>query len=238
MKIVNLSFSYNDTPIFENFNLDIKQQSICTLVGASGCGKTTLLKLISNLEIPSAGEIIKSEQEMGSVSYLFQETRLLRSQTTFSNIDIILKNSIKDKNERKDTVLYYLERVGLVQDRQKYPSELSGGMKQRVAIARAFAYPSHLILMDEPMQGLDISSKYDVLDLFKEMWASDPRTTIFVTHDLRDALMMGDSVVCLGDLDKPKLNIDLLGKKPLSDEAIGLYENQILRAILNKEIKK
>jgi NitT/TauT family transport system ATP-binding protein len=105
-------------------------------------------------------------------------------------------------------------------------------MKQRVAIARAFAYPSHLILMDEPMQGLDISSKYDVLNLFKELWDSDPRTTLFVTHDLRDALIMGDRVVCLGDPKEPKLSIDVKDKKLLTDEKIGYYENQILKAIL------
>ena len=233
MKIINLSFSYNDTLIFDNFNLDIEENSICTVVGSSGCGKTTLLKLIANLEKPSNGVIVKCDAELGAVSYLFQEPRLLRSQTTFSNIDIILKNSIKDKNERKDKVMYYLERVGLAEHRKKYPSELSGGMKQRAAIARAFAYPSNLILMDEPMQGLDIKSKYDVLDLFKEMWTIDPRTTLFVTHDLRDALIMGDRVVCLGNPKKPKLNISLKNEKPLSDEKIGFFENQILNAILH-----
>lgn len=235
MRIENLSFSYNDTLIFDNFNLDVKNKSIVSIVGASGCGKTTLLKLISNLEKPNSGQIIKSFDEEGPVSYLFQEPRLLKSQTTFSNIDIVLSNSIKNKNERKEKVIYYLERVGLVDHRQKYPSELSGGMKQRVAIARAFAYPSHLILMDEPMQGLDISSKYDVLDLFKEMWSNDPRTTFFVTHDIRDALDMGSQVICLGNPKKPKLDINLKQIKPLNDEKIGSLENKILHTILKND---
>ncbi len=234
MKIINLSFNYGETIIFEDFNLEIEENTICTLVGASGCGKTTLLKLVANLEKPLNGLIIKCVEEKGNVSYLFQEPRLLHSQTTFANIDIVLKNSIQDKAERRDKVMYYLERVGLVEHRQKYPKELSGGMKQRCAIAKAFAYPSNLILMDEPMQGLDISSKYDVLSLFKEMWESDPRTTLFVTHDLRDALTMGDRLVCLGDKNKPKLNINLKDKKPLSDEKFGYYETQILNAILDK----
>ncbi|MGD1820670.1 MAG: ABC transporter ATP-binding protein [Pleomorphochaeta sp.] len=232
MKIVDLSFSYSSSLIFDYFNLNVESKSICSIVGSSGCGKTTLLKLVSGLETPLNGQIIKSESEIGSVSYLFQEPRLLKSQTAFSNIDIILKNSIPNTAERKDRVLYYLERVGLIDDRAKYPHQLSGGMKQRVAIARAFAYPSHLILMDEPMQGLDISSKYDVLNLFKELWDSDPRTTLFVTHDLRDALIMGDRVVCLGDPKELKLSIDVKDKKLLTDEKIGYYENQILKAIL------
>ncbi len=236
MRIENLSFSYKDTLIFDNFNLDIENQKICSIVGASGCGKTTLLKLISNLEKPLKGTIRKEDNEKGAVSYLFQEPRLLRSQTAFSNLDIVLSASIVDKKERKDKVLYYLERVGLIDHRCKYPSELSGGMKQRVAIARAFAYPSHLILMDEPMQGLDISSKYDVLELFKEMWDNDPRTTLFVTHDLRDALLMGNSVVCLGNPQKPSLIIDLKQEKPLGNERIGYYENKILYTILNKNL--
>lgn len=234
MIIENLSFSYKDNVIFENFNLKMKSQSIYSLVGASGCGKTTLLKLISDLEKPISGQIIKSKNEIGAVSYLFQEPRLLRSQTTFGNLDIVLSNSISDKNERRDKVLYYLERVGLLEHRKKYPRELSGGMKQRAAIARAFAYPSHLILMDEPMQGLDIKSKFDVLQLFKEMWDNDPRTTLFVTHDLRDALVMGDKVICLGDKQAPKLIIDVSNEKPISDEKLGYYENQILRTIINK----
>ncbi|MGD1823090.1 MAG: ABC transporter ATP-binding protein [Pleomorphochaeta sp.] len=234
MKIKNLSFSYKDTLIFNNFNLEIQNQTICSIVGPSGCGKTTLLKLISNLEVPISGKILKDENEKGNVSYLFQEPRLLRSQTTFRNLDVVLSNSIPNKKERRDVVFYYLERVGLLEHRDKYPLQLSGGMRQRAAIARAFAYPSHLILMDEPMQGLDIKSKYDVLELFKEMWNNDPRTTLFVTHDLRDALTMGDKVVCLGNPNRPTLVLDIKDEKPLGDESLGHYENQILHSILNK----
>jgi NitT/TauT family transport system ATP-binding protein len=232
MIVKNLTFSYGGKKIFDNFSVSIPQNQICTVVGGSGCGKSTLLKLIASLIKKDSGEIIFEENEKGAVSYLFQEPRLLPTENVYTNVELVLRPSIIDSKERKERVFYYLNRVGLLEDRTKYPNELSGGMKQRVAIARAFAYPSKLILMDEPMQGLDIKSRQVVLGLFYDLWQKDPRTTLFVTHDLRDAITRGTSILALGDPKKPVDFINLNQFKPLNDEKYGKLEKRLLRDIL------
>lgn len=232
MIIKDLSFSYDTTPVFDRFNVKIPKNQICTIVGGSGCGKSTLLKIIASLIKIDSGEIIFEESESGSISYLFQEPRLLENENVYSNVELVLRNSITDKKKRKERVFYYLERVGLLEDRTKFPSQLSGGMKQRVAIARAFAYPSNLILMDEPMQGLDIKSRQIVLGLFSDLWKKEPRTTLFVTHDLRDAITCGSSILVLGKSNSPIDFISMEEYYPLTDEKYGILEKRLLSDIL------
>lgn len=232
MIIKDLSFFYDTTPVFDRFNVKIPKNQICTIVGGSGCGKSTLLKIIASLIKIDSGEIIFEESESGSISYLFQEPRLLENENVYSNIELVLRNSITDKKKRKERVFYYLERVGLLEDRTKFPSQLSGGMKQRVAIARAFAYPSNLILMDEPMQGLDIKSRQIVLGLFSDLWKKEPRTTLFVTHDLRDAITCGSSILVLGKSNSPIDFISMEEYYPLTDEKYGILEKRLLSDIL------
>lgn len=232
MIIKDLSFSYDTKPVFDRFNVKIPKNQICTIVGGSGCGKSTLLKIIASLIKIDSGEIIFEESESGSISYLFQEPRLLENENVYSNIELVLRNSITDKKKRKERVFYYLERVGLLEDRTKFPSQLSGGMKQRVAIARAFAYPSNLILMDEPMQGLDIKSRQIVLGLFSDLWKKEPRTTLFVTHDLRDAITCGSSILVLGKSNSPIDFISMEEYYPLTDEKYGILEKRLLSDIL------
>jgi NitT/TauT family transport system ATP-binding protein len=232
MIVKDLTFSYAGNKIFDNFSVSIPQNQICTVIGGSGCGKSTLLKLIASLIKKDGGGIIFEENEKGAVSYLFQEPRLLPTENVYTNVELVLRPSIPDNKKRKERVFYYLNRVGLFEDRTKFPSELSGGMKQRVAIARAFAYPSKLILMDEPMQGLDIKSRQVVLGLFYDLWQKDPRTTLFVTHDLRDAITRGSSILALGNPKKPVDFINLNHFKPLDDEKYGKLENRLLKDIL------
>jgi len=232
MIIKDLTFAYDNTLIFDHFNVKIPPNKICTIVGGSGCGKSTLLKLIASLLKLDSGSIIFEEGEKGPLSYLFQEPRLLENENVFSNVELVLRNSILNKRERAERVFYYLERVGLLNDRTKFPSQLSGGMKQRVAIARAFAYPSNLILMDEPMQGLDIKSRQIVLGLFADLWEKEPRTTIFVTHDLRDAITRGSSILALGNPNSPVDYINLDSFIPLTNEKYGILERRLLDDIL------
>lgn len=232
MIIKDLTFSYGSELVFDHFNVEIPPNKICTIVGGSGCGKSTLLKLIASLLKIDSGSILFEKGESGSISYLFQEPRLLENENVYSNVELVLRNSILDKQDRKNRVFYYLDRVGLLEDRTKFPSQLSGGMKQRVAIARAFAYPSNLILMDEPMQGLDIKSRQIVLGLFTDLWEKEKRTTLFVTHDLRDAITRGSSILALGNSKAPVDFIDMNNFYPLTDERYGILEKRLLEDIL------
>ncbi len=204
----DISFSYpkqtnmskiDKTIIFRNFNIEIPPSKVSVILGPSGCGKTTLLNIIHGILIPDKGVIDKDENN--EISYLFQEPRLLPWKTVSQNIELILKNNY-EKNQRKKIIRHYLEIIGLNDFRDYYPSELSGGMRQRVAIARAFAHPAEIILMDEPFQALDPGLKLNLTKLFSSLWIEDNRTSLFVTHDIEEAIFLGDEIFVLSK-DKP-----------------------------------
>ncbi|MDY4609517.1 MAG: ABC transporter ATP-binding protein [Sphaerochaetaceae bacterium] len=181
-------------PVFVDFSLDIPSGTIQVLTGPSGCGKTTLLHLAAGLTPLDGGSILREPCEVGPVSYLFQEPRLLPWRNVFTNVELPLRASIPVKEEREAKVLRFLSLVGLSGYEAYLPSELSGGMRQRVAIARAFAYPSTLILMDEPFQSLDVKLRYELLQAFLHLWQDERRTTLYVTHDVAEAVLAADSV--------------------------------------------
>ncbi len=187
----NINFKYNNLIIFDGLNLNIPKGKVTAILGPSGCGKTTLLNLISGVIKPDSGTIDYPETQI--LSYIFQEPRLLPWKNVSENINYVLGNISRDK--RDERIHHYLEKMELVKFSNYYPRELSGGMKQRVSIARAFAYPSNTILMDEPFKGLDLNLKLNLFKLFDEIWKEDQRTAIFVTHDIHEALLLGDQIV-------------------------------------------
>ncbi len=230
VEINNISKKFGELRVFENFSMSIKENKITSILGPSGCGKTTLLNILANLLQPEKGHVSKINRDR--VSYLFQEPRLLPWKTVFENIDIVLRNKI-DASERKETVNKIIESVALSKFAGYYPPELSGGMKQRVSMARAFVYPSDVLLMDEPFKGLDIKLKLNIIKTFLSLWKKDRRTTIFVTHDTREAMLLGDEIVVLSSLPSQiiksfpnpirpeKRSID---NKALIDIETGIYQ--------------
>lgn len=193
MELKNISFSYADTTVFNSLNLTVPENKITAILGPSGCGKTTLLKILS-AQVSFFGEI---DGQTDKISYIFQEPLLLSHLSVEKNIDFFLKKAFPDKKTRMEKTHEILKQVELFDSIKKYPSELSGGMAQRVAIARAFAYPGKLLLMDEPFKGLDYSLKKRILDLFLRIYDNDRRTTVFVTHDIDEALLLADKIVVL-----------------------------------------
>ena len=185
MIIKNLCKRYQDKVVLKDFSLDIKPRTITCITGESGCGKTTLLNLIAGIIRPDSGTI----ELDGKVSYLFQEPRLLPWRTALENVALALKDEKKARE--------ILELVGLKDSLDKYPSELSGGMRQRVAMARAFSYPSSIILMDEPFQNLDVKLKNNLLQLFLKLWEQEQKTVLWVTHDITEACLSADLVLCV-----------------------------------------
>lgn len=195
MKITcnNLSFSYKNHPIYRNFNLEIKSHRTTVILGPSGCGKTTLLNLISQILKPDSGNIsLDGEKE---ISYLFQEPRLLNWKNVYQNISFVLDSLSDDK--RSEIIKHFLKELDLEKFSHYYPYQLSGGMKQRVSIARAFAYPSSLLLMDEPFKGLDPGIKNSIYRKYNTLWSEDRRTALLVTHDVKEALMLADDIIIL-----------------------------------------
>ncbi len=184
--------------VLKGFSLSVPSDTITALVGPSGCGKTTLLRLISSLEPTDEGKVIWEAKEVeGHVSYLFQEPRLLPWSTLVQNIAIPLEPFIPSKTERIEKAEEYLSLVDLYEFRNSYPSQLSGGMRQRAAIARSFAYPAHMMLLDEPFQSLDAELRWSLVKAFSTLFEDHKRTTIFVTHDIQEAILLADTVVQL-----------------------------------------
>ncbi len=235
MRFIDISKAYGQNVIFDRFSLNIEVGTILSVVGPSGQGKTTLLHLASGLIEADSGQVIKEESEEGAVSYLFQEPRLIPTSTVFSNVELALRASERCAKVRAQIAAHYLEVVGLWEDRSLYPAQLSGGMRQRVAIARSFAHPSRLMLLDEPFQSLDIKLRYSLMEAFLTLWKESPKTTLFVTHDPKEAIALADAVCCLGDPTKPLLHhhIDTPREaRGIDDEALLALEGRLIKALL------
>ena len=194
LQVKNISKSYNGNFLYRDFNIEFSEGTITCILGPSGCGKTTLLNIIGKVIPPDSGNLIGFDDKQ--FSYIFQEPRLLPWKTVRGNIEFVLSRDLS-ADERKAQVELLIRLVELEGFANYYPSQLSGGMRQRVSIARAFACPSDIILMDEPLSGLDITLRQNMIRWFSQIWRSDRRTVIFVTHDVKEALLLGNQIVVL-----------------------------------------
>lgn len=189
--------------VFQNFNLEIQESEFVALVGHSGSGKSTLLRMIAGLEEISAGLIkIDGKEIIGPGKdrmMVFQHYALLPWLSVYDNVKLAVDEVFKSltKNERNDIIIEYIEMVHLEKAINKYPRELSGGMRQRVGIARALAVNPRLLLMDEPFGALDPFNRgrlqEQVLDLFQRR----KKTIILVTHDVDEAILMSNRIILL-----------------------------------------
>ena len=196
IRIENINKRYGDNIIFNNFQIDFYENKINCILGKSGCGKTTLLNIISGV-VKNDESDFKGIEDLG-VSYIFQDDRLIDWLSVEDNIKLVIK---KHYSEAKVNELCekYLKLVGIYEYKNYYPQRLSGGMRQRVNIARAFIYPSKIIIMDEPFKSIDIKNKQIIMENFKKILEEDNRTVLFVTHDIDEALYLGDVAFILGD---------------------------------------
>jgi len=224
--------------VFSGLSMDIPEGRITAVLGPSGCGKTTLLNCIAGFFPLDGGEIVSDASSDLSLSYLFQEPRLLPWRTVEQNIDIVLSDIIPDAAQRVSRVRHFLKLVGLAEAAELYPQELSGGMRQRVSIARAFAYPSDMLLMDEPFQALDLDLRLSLVQTFIRLWKENARTTIFVTHDIQEALLTADKICIFTkrpaeifssyDVDQEK------SERRLDNDLLSSLERSIVHDLLNQ----
>lgn len=192
--IEHLNKKYDDILLYRDFSISFTEGIITCILGPSGCGKTTLLNIIGRITLPDSGNLSGFEGKL--MSYIFQDPRLLLWKTVRGNIEFVMDRSMTP-NERKKESDRLIRLVELDTFADYYPSKLSGGMRQRVSIARAFASHSDIILMDEPLKGLDFSLKQNMIKSFSRIWKTDRRTVIFVTHDVDEAIMLGAEIIVM-----------------------------------------
>lgn len=172
LKIEKLSVQYKDRPVIQNLSFTFPEQSVIALTGASGIGKTTLLQVLSGLKKPLGGSVITTYRKP---AYVFQEPRLFPWMTALENVACVCGNPSQAK--------FFLEAL-LPDSMEKYPHELSGGMKQRVSIARALAYDGDILFLDEPLKGLDPQTHHKTAQILFE--ATREKTVLMVTHEQDD----------------------------------------------------
>ncbi|WP_054957001.1 ABC transporter ATP-binding protein [Paenibacillus dakarensis] len=189
------------TVTLKDINLTVQDGEFLCILGPSGCGKSTLLELLAGLQAPTEGEILlEGEQLKGpnrKSGVVFQDPSLYPWRTVEQNVGIGLEIAGVDKAERKSRVDRYLQMVGLQGFGEKYPHQLSGGMRQRAGIARALAGHPEVLLMDEPFGAVDHLTRLQLQNDLLQIWEEEKKTVVFVTHDVSEAVYLGDRVVLL-----------------------------------------
>jgi NitT/TauT family transport system ATP-binding protein len=178
----------------DRVNLDVAPGEFVCLLGASGCGKSTLLSIVAGLDRPSSGDVTVRASRTG---LMFQDAALFPWLTVRGNVDLALKLAGVPKPDRRQRIEQLLAMVHLSEFAKKRPHELSGGMRQRVALVRALAQDAEVLLMDEPFGALDAMTRDRLHDEIETVWRETSKTVLFVTHNVREAVRLGDRVVLL-----------------------------------------
>jgi NitT/TauT family transport system ATP-binding protein len=183
----------------ENVSLEVAEGEFVCVVGPSGCGKSTLLRILAGLVPPTSGRVVFTGGGRGKPlhSLVFQEYAVFPWKTVFENVAFGLQMRGVPRPDREAAARAWIERVGLHDFADAYPRQLSGGMRQRVGIARAFANDPEVLLMDEPMGALDAQTRLLLMDELLRLWEADRKTVVYITHDIDEALLLGDRVVLM-----------------------------------------
>ena len=248
LELNNVYFNYftreSEFNAVNNLSFYAKRGEFISIVGPSGCGKTTILSLIAGLYKPTSGVILLEKKEINNIDigYMFQKDQLFEWRTIYKNITLGLelkdKKSIKNESKRIDNLL---KKYGIYDFRNKYPNELSGGMRQRVALIRTLAVKPKILLLDEPFSALDYQTRLDVCDDVKRIINEQKQTTILVTHDISEAVSLSDRIIVLTKRPaSKKLELKLDFEQSLTpferreNERFSSYFNVIWRS-LNEE---
>jgi len=192
-----LSDSGTEVDALTEVDFTVKKGEFVTMIGATGCGKTTLLNIIAGLETVESGEVrLAADLRLGqTIAYVFQHYTLFPWRSVLDNVTFGLRMHGVGRRARNKKARELLSQVGLSEFENSYPHELSGGMRQRAAIAQTLALQPKLLLMDEPFGAVDDSTRRDLQRMLTDLWQQNKTTILFVTHNVDEALLMGDRVL-------------------------------------------
>jgi NitT/TauT family transport system ATP-binding protein len=193
-------FTDREVAALDKVSFGVEENEFVSIIGPSGCGKTTLLKIVAGLIKPDTGQIqFSGTQERPKAVMVFQDQGLLPWLTVLDNMGLGLELQRVPKAVRREQVLEFMKRVRLDGFENYYPHELSGGMRQRVALARAFLTNPDILLMDEPFGSLDAQTRIILQEELLNIWRTEQKTVLFVTHDIDEAILLSDRVLVLTD---------------------------------------
>ncbi len=230
LKTEGVGVTYQESIVaLKNVSLNVPTAKLTAILGPSGCGKTTLLKVIAGLIEPTKGKVIVGGKEIigpgPDRALVFQDFALLPWATVLQNVAFGLRARGVPKKEREETSLHYIRQVGLLGFEDKYPHQLSGGMRQRTGLARALTINSDILLMDEPFSAVDEQMRRKLQEDLLKLLKIESKTVIFVTHSIEEAVYLADQVVILSgrpgsiaDIVYPEIDrlgeVDLIRRQP------------------------
>ena len=256
IEIKNLYFDYvgkkKSFEALDDINLNINEGEFVCILGSSGCGKSTLLSILNGLNKAKSGQVIIDGKEISGPGLdratVFQNYSLFPWKTVRQNVLFGATQSLKKKeftkDERNSRVDGYIKSVGLLDEKDKYPFELSGGMQQRVAIARALALESDILLLDEPFSAIDPKLRLELQELVSKLSKENKKTVVFITHDIDEAILLADRIVVMEpkriksilnvDIAYPRTRDELVGKEEyekLHKQLISLFYQNVEQSI-------
>ena len=237
-----------DVQALSGMDLEVYDSEFFCLLGPSGCGKSTFLRLVSGLLEADAGEIdirTESDGDRPTTSMVFQEKGIFPWKSVLDNIAFGLKMRGIDKQRRYEIAREYIEKVNLTGFENAYPHQLSGGMAQRVGIARAFANDPQVLLMDEPFGDLDAQTKRYLQEELLSLWSESKKTVVYVTHDIEEAIQLGDRLGVMGarpghikeivdvDIERPRTreNLDIARLEALQTRVWDVLSDEVQRTV-------
>ena len=234
VSLTRIAKAYGQRAVLSGFEMQIERGSFVAMVGRSGCGKSTLLRLIAGLERADGGELLTRGQHGAlQTRIMFQDARLLPWRTVLQNVMLGLPRAKGESLARARAVL---AEVGLAERADDWPAQLSGGQRQRVALARALVHRPELLLLDEPLGALDALTRIEMHALIERLWREHGFTAVLVTHDVHEAVALGDRIVLIAQgriaLDQP---VDLPRPRARGGAAFAALEEHVLQRVLGTE---
>lgn len=239
LEVNHISKSFQNQMILQDVSLELHQGELVSLLGVSGSGKTTLFNVISGLEKPDAGCVLLDGEDItgkpGHISYMLQKDLLLPYRTILDNVALPLLIKGMKKKEAREQAGVYFEQFGLQGTEKKYPSQLSGGMRQRAAFLRTYLFSGRIALLDEPFSALDMITKRTMHQWYQEVMEQIQLSTLFVTHDIDEAILLSDRIYLLTDSPgRITKEIVIADKKDVEFEMSQKfleYKKEILRSL-------